>query len=156
MSENSTSFPPDYQLRDRLGHKITRLSRVMQVRLEAVLAPHGLTRLRWCVLASLGGTGALAPSDLAIAIGITRPALSRILKTMEQDGQIERRLTQRDGRSRVVGLTTQGRALLDLCWPKVNADHLHFMDKLNPDQREALDAALHALLANEDDALDDL
>ena len=74
---------PDYELHRRLGYRISVLSRIMQSRLERMIAELGLTRLMWCVLTGVGEEGVITPSELADYIGITRPATSRLLRDME-------------------------------------------------------------------------
>ena len=76
----------DFQLHQRLGYKVSRLSRIMQSRLERLIAEQGLTRLMWCVLTGIGDEGVSTPSELADYIGITRPATSRLLREMGGQG----------------------------------------------------------------------
>jgi len=44
-----------YLLHQRLGWRVSRLARIMQSRLEEVLARDNLTRLMWVVLCGLEG-----------------------------------------------------------------------------------------------------
>ena len=149
-------MPKDYQLQERLGYKLSRLSRMMQGRLEAGLARHDLTRLKWCVLSGVGIEGHDAPSDLADHIGITRPAISRLLKDMIKDGLLERQLVEADGRSRKISVTPLGQEKLRACWPMVESNQDHFIRKLTSDQRTMLNDALRCLIAGESDAFEDL
>ncbi|WP_342074926.1 MarR family winged helix-turn-helix transcriptional regulator [Yoonia sp. SS1-5] len=149
-------MPKDYHLHDRLGFKLTRLSRLMQGRLEAGLAEHDLTRLKWCILSGVGIEGHNAPSELADHIGITRPAISRLLKAMIKDGLIERSLVEDDGRSRQISVTALGSKKLDACWPMVEANQEHFLNKLSEAQKDALNDALRDMIAGEADMLEDL
>lgn len=150
------AMPKDYHLHERLGFKLSRLSRLMQSRLETGLAEHGLTRLKWCVLAGVGMEGHSAPSDLADHLGITRPAISRLLKAMIKDGLIERSLVEEDGRSRQISITEFGQQKLQACWPMVDANQDHFLQKLSAQQRQDLNQTLSDMMQGEADAFDDL
>ena len=82
----NTSAPASYRLHDRLGFRVSRLAAVMRASLDAELSQLGLTRLEWCVLASIALEGITAPSGIAENIGITRPTASRTFKQMRDKG----------------------------------------------------------------------
>lgn len=149
-------MPKDYQLHERLGFRLSRLSRLMQGRLEVELAKHDLTRLQWCVLSGVAVEGLNAPSELADHIGITRPAISRLLKSMIKEGLVERSLVEEDGRSRQISVTPLGAERLSACWPMVEANQEHFLAKLTDAQRGDLDAILRDLIRDETDTFDDI
>lgn len=147
---------PDYALHSRLGFRLSRLSRIMQARLEAQLAPLGLTRLMWCALTGIGDEGVRSPSDLADYIGMTRPALSRLLRGMEARGLIARRgRASRDGRAVSLTLTDAGEKTLAAARPLVEAHRAHFDAKLPGPQMANLLAALATLQAGEAQSLSD-
>ena len=129
-----------YRLHDRLGYRVSRLARIMQTRLEAVLAEEGLTRMMWLVLTGLGEDGVRTPSELADYIGITRPAASRLLRRMEDRGFVVRADGDGDGRSIALGLTEAGREVVDRARPRVDDMTTHFVSKLDP--------ATHSVLMN--------
>ncbi|NBN63925.1 MarR family winged helix-turn-helix transcriptional regulator [Pannonibacter tanglangensis] len=145
-----------YRLHSRLGYRVSRLSRVIQVRIEAVLAPHGLTRLMWCVLTGVGEEGLHAPSELADYVGVTRPTMSRLLRTLEQRGYVQRRpVVSGDARGVEIGLSEAGRQLVvDLRAP-IDGVTRHFTDKLTAEQQAALMQAIDALMEGESRALAD-
>ncbi|MEP1520418.1 MarR family transcriptional regulator [Ascidiaceihabitans sp.] len=145
-----------YQLQNRLGFKLSRLSRIMQSRLGADLAAHGLTRLKWCVLASVEMEHLNTPSELADNIGIARPAMSRLLKAMTKDGLIERRLNTEDGRARQIMVTARGKQKVATCWPLVQANQDHFLNKLSADQHDSLNEALRLMIRDEAGTFDDI
>lgn len=156
MKKDNETMPKDYHLQDRLGFKLSRLSRLMQVRLDTELARHDLSRLKWCVLSGVELERHDSPSELANHIGITRPAVSRLLKAMIGDGLIERSLTEEDGRSRKINVTALGRQKVAACWPFVEQNQQYFLNKLTSEQRDALNQALHDLISGETGAFDDL
>ena len=136
-----------YLLHQRLGWRVSRLARILQARLEAILADEGLTRLMWVVLCGLGEDGIETPSELAEYIGITRASTSRLLTTLERRALIRRHGAQSpDGRQVALALTDKGRAILTRYRPEADAMSAHFLSKLGPGQADALMDAL-ALLA---------
>ena len=142
---------PHYTLHDRLGYRVSRLARIMQTRLEAVLAEEGLTRMMWLVLTGIGEDGVRTPSELADYIGITRPAASRLLKRMEARGFVVRAEGDGDGRSVDLGLTEAGQEVLDRARPRVDAMTAHFVSKLDGATYAALMDGLAGLAEGEHD-----
>lgn len=145
-----------YALREQLGFKMSRTSRLMQQRLEAVLATQGLTRLTWCVLSSIGLEGISTPSGIADNLGVTRPMLSRLIKSMTRGGLITVTLDPDDGRNRQLGLTAKGAETLAVCRPLVQENNQHFARKLTPAQMEHLHALVDLLAEGEETYLDTL
>lgn len=134
----------------RLGQRVSRLARIMQVQLEGDLAPPGLTRLGALVLSGIGDEGLCTPSDLADHAGITRPALSRLLRGLEHRGLITRSPGQAgDGRQTAVALTPEGTAALVRVRAAFDAVQDHFAAKLTPEVLVALAATLDTLAAGE-------
>ena len=145
---------PSYSLRDGLGYRLSRLSKLMQARLDQRLAPQGVTRIKWCVLSGVGLEGITTPSGLADHIGITRQAMSRLLLQMIGDGLIDRRLDASDGRARHIALTKLGYARLAVCLPLVLENQRHFAAKLPTAEMAQLSRLIDAMLLGEDTALD--
>ncbi|MEP0962748.1 MAG: MarR family transcriptional regulator [Roseobacter sp.] len=145
-----------YALRQQFGFKLSRTSRLMQQRLEAVLAPEGMSRLTWCVLSSIGLEGISTPSGIADNLGVTRPMLSRLIRTLIEKGLIQRALDADDGRNRKLSLTVEGREKLKTCRPLVQANNTYFSQKLTAVQMRELHEILDALLLGEEPYLDTL
>ncbi|WP_127104887.1 MarR family winged helix-turn-helix transcriptional regulator [Pararhodobacter zhoushanensis] len=143
-----------YRLHTRLGFRVSRLARLMQARHEAALAEDGLTRLGAAVLGGVGDEGVSAPSELAAYVGITRPAMSRLLRGLETRGFISRAPGDGDGRQTCVLLTPKGEAALTRARAAGDALQAHFAAKLSPDALSALTAALALLAADEPDPTD--
>ena len=143
-----------YRLRERLGYRLSRASRTLQERLETQLNALGLSRLTWCVLSGVGLEGQATPSELADHIGVTRPVISRALKSMVEAGLIARTLSDKDGRGRNIAVTPAGMDLLDVCRPIVERHQSYFMDKLTAQQKSQLSDILDALMDGEDGRLD--
>lgn len=145
-----------YRLHQRLGYRASRLARIMQTRLEALIAEHGLTRLMWCVLTGVGEEGVRTPSDLADYVGVTRPAVSRLLRVLEQKGMLRRINGEgRDGRAVRIELTPYGDEVTRRTRVAVDRLNAHFTGKLSPDHLAAVLSGLEILAAGEDAELTD-
>ncbi|MCV0425602.1 MAG: MarR family transcriptional regulator [Roseibium sp.] len=121
----------DFTLHNRIGFKVTRLARIMEARLEKQLSEHGITRLMWCVLRGVGMENVTTPSELADYICIARPAVSRLLKTMEERGLLERINVNDDKRFTEVALTKLGVSKMKACHVLVRELNEHFSGKLD-------------------------
>jgi len=139
-----------YRLHQRLSFRIARLARILHARLEAELAPHGLTRLMWLILYGVGVDGVETPSGLASYLGVARPSISRLLHRMQTDGLIQRDASpEGDGRNVQLSLTEAGRQLLGELLPRIDAHNEHFCMKLDPVALSALMDTLDRLAAGE-------
>ncbi len=142
-----------YRLHHRLGFRVSRLARLMQARHESALPP-GLTRLGAAVLGGVGDEGIATPSDIAAYVGITRPAMSRLLSGLERKGLVARVPTGGDGRQIHVVLTESGTLALAEVRRAAESLQAHFAAKLTPAELAMLTAALARLAEGEPDPTD--
>ena len=153
---NGATEMHEYELHKRLGYRASRLSRIMQSRLEGTICAHGLTRLMWCVLTGVGEEGVKTPSELADYVGVTRPAMSRLLRALEDKGYLNRRNAGgRDGRAVVIELTERGAEITRETRKEVDALNAHFTSKLPPEHLKAVLTGLAILAEGEGDDLTD-
>ncbi|WP_170328672.1 homoprotocatechuate degradation operon regulator HpaR [Ruegeria arenilitoris] len=87
---------------------------------ETVMAPirdmlHDiqLTEQKWRILRVLDELGEIEQSAIAHEACLLLPSLTRILRTMEAEGQITRRQDNEDKRRTMVRITDAGRAVLE-------------------------------------------
>ncbi len=139
-----------YTLHNRVGFKVTRLARIMEERLEKQLAEHGITRLMWCVLRGVGMEEVGTPSGLAQYMSIARPAISRLLKTMEEKGLLERVNTSDDKRYTEIVLTELGEQKMADCHVLVRELNTHFSSKLDDQQYQQFMETIDQLTEGED------
>lgn len=140
----------EFTLHNRVGFKVTRLARIMEARLEKQLSAHGVTRLMWCVLRGVGLEDVNTPSGLAEYICIARPAISRLLKSMEEKGFLERSGIHDDKRYTEVVLTELGEEKLRACHILVRELNDHFTNKLDEETYNMLMDAIDKLTEAED------
>lgn len=106
---------------------ITSIMRVQQVflaRVESVLRPHGLTFARYEVLRLLGFSrrGALPVGKIGERLQVHPASVTNAVQRLEADGLVERQANPRDGRSVIAAITPKGRALVDECTDRLNAE----------------------------------
>jgi len=106
------------------------------------------------VVTGVGEEDVRTPSELADYVGVTRPAMSPLLRAMEDKGLLRRINGEaRDGRAVQIELTDLGAEVTRTA--RVAADKLnaHFTAKLPPDQLAAVLDGLENLAAGEDSDL---
>lgn len=85
--------------------------RVMEP-VRGMLAESGVTEQKWRVLRVLEETGQIEPTVIASEACLHLPSLSRILKSMESDGLVQRKEDLEDRRKTLVAISDAGRAIL--------------------------------------------
>ena len=136
-----------YRLHRRLSYQMSLATKLMQSSLDGALAPQKISLMQWYILAGVEIENQCSPSDLAAYIGVSRPAVSRLLKSMESDKLIERNIIGEDGRTRMLTLTDDGREKLHASWADIQKHELCFMSKLSTAQLDALNDIINTLLA---------
>ncbi|MHB8690998.1 MAG: MarR family winged helix-turn-helix transcriptional regulator [Solirubrobacteraceae bacterium] len=111
---------------------------------EELLAEQGLPLTSYDVLVHLGEAPAtrLRMSELAERILLSKSGLSRVVDVLERQGLVERERDLRDGRGTYAKLTRLGKAKLRAAHrAHVRGVRARYLDKLTPEQLEALAAA---------------
>ena len=86
-----------------------RVSRRWRKLLNERLKDLGVTQARWFTMVCLQrGGGGLTQRELAHLMTIENPTLVRLLDSLEEQGLIERRHSERDRRARLLYLTNAG------------------------------------------------
>lgn len=111
---------------------------------EELQAEQGLPLTSYDVLVHLGeaeGTR-LRMSELAERILLSKSGLSRVVDVLERQGLVERERDLSDGRGTYATLTRSGKARLRAAHrAHVRGVRARYLDKLTPEQLEALAAA---------------
>lgn len=103
---------PDRFTQIPLGMQMASVVRHWRSVVDAHMQPLNLTQSRWELMAQLERLGdGVIQSELAAALGIEMPSLTRSLEQLEQQGVIKRRRSHIDGRARTVHFTAKGREL---------------------------------------------
>lgn len=108
--------------------------------------PRDLSLTSAATLATLERTGPRRITDLAVAGGVTQPAMTVLVRAMEESGLVERKGDASDRRVTLVCLTEDGASYVRARRRAGVHEFVRLIDKLTDDEVEALTAALPALL----------
>lgn len=115
--------------------------------LEATVhRPRGLSLAGFRVLFTTWIHGQLEPRELARLAGVSRAAVSGVLKTLERDGLVSRARDQADGRLVTVRATEEGVDLLRNVYQAQNRRERQHFASLTPGQLRQFEALMQLLL----------
>ncbi len=130
--------------------RILRAAEIIQSRLDAVAAEHGLSHKGdMDVLAALRRVGPpyeASPSRLARAVQLTTGGMTNRLDRLEKANLIVRRRDTADRRGVIVGLTAMGKDVCDTAFAAVLSEQARLVQVLSDDQRDTASVALKGLL----------
>lgn len=124
-------------------------SRFLQDLESTVHRPRGLSLAGFRVLFTTWIHDQLEPRELARLSGVTRAAVSGVLKTLERDGLIARNREQDDRRLVTVRVTQAGESLLRETYAAQNRREVEHFASLQPEQVEQLHSLMQRLLASD-------
>lgn len=110
-----------------------------------VLATDRVTWTSFVGLWVLWVWGELGANAFADAVGISRPTATGVLRTLEGRGWVTRRADPTDGRSVLVSLTLEGRAMIEDLFPRFNAEESSIAGALGTSDQERLASMLRDL-----------
>jgi DNA-binding MarR family transcriptional regulator len=96
-------------------------------------------------LATIERRGPLTPSEVARCERIQRPTATRVLARLEDAGLIARAADPADGRSSLVSITDEGRALLERLRTRKDLFLARRLDELEPGEIATLERAADIL-----------
>jgi len=97
-----------------LALKLTVIARVMRNRFDLSIAPHGVTRAQWTLIAIVSRRPGTSQRIVAEALEVTEAAAGRLIERLCSDGLLERRQDSEDKRAWRVYLTPAAEPLLTL------------------------------------------
>lgn len=119
-----------------VGYWASLLSRSMEAEFSRHLAPYGLTRMSYAVLASMVFDDRLTPSGIADALGVDRAAVTRLLDKLEAQKLIARDRDAGDRRSVLLRGLPRGEALANEMREHSRSVNAHFTKALTRDETE--------------------
>jgi DNA-binding MarR family transcriptional regulator len=122
-----------------------RLAVVRTARRLRQEAGTGLSPSLTAALATIEAAGPLAPSELADREAIKRPAATRIVARLEEEGLVARATDPGDGRVTLIATTAAGRELLQRVRKRKNAYLARRMRDLPAEDLVALERAASVL-----------
>lgn len=99
------------KLTEQVCYTLYSTSRAVTQAYKPLLEPLNLTYPQYVVMMALWNKDAIKISEIAKLTGISNATLSPLLKRLEVNGYIERRLTEIDERQKSLVLTVSGKAL---------------------------------------------
>jgi DNA-binding MarR family transcriptional regulator len=133
--------------------RITRVSSLVHRELETVFAQWGLAGSDFDVLATLRRSGPpyrLTPGELSTSTMVTSGGMTKLLDRLERRDLIRREPDPRDRRGKLIGLTDEGRALVDEAVAAHVANEERLLAVLAPRDRDRLVSVLRPLLVSLD------
>ncbi len=125
--------------------KLLRASRAVVGVVEPLLAAHGLTTTQLGVLEALLHKGPMGQRELGRKVLTSAANMTDVLDKLQGRGLIARCRDTADRRSVTVGLTDEGRALIEGLFPRHAADIARAMGGLSRTELERLAALLRKL-----------
>ena len=125
--------------------RLHRLANALTPELVQVYREHGLNEGEFDVLAALRRAGApyeRAPGELAASTMVTTGAMTKRLDRLVDAGLVTRRVSEIDGRGRVVALTTPGRELIDRAYTDHLANERRLLAHFTQQERRTLETLL--------------
>ncbi len=129
--------------------RLHRLADALRDDLVAVYRRHGLGEGEFDVLATVRRSGApyeLAAGELARRTMVTTGAVTKRIDRLEALGLVARRVSDQDGRGRVVQLTDAGHRVIDDAFTEHVANEHRLLAPLDEDQRASLENLLRTWL----------
>lgn len=129
---------------------ISMLANVYDVIVQAHLRQENLSAPRWRLLlhlyaAELRGEAAVSPTQLSRFQNVTKNTISSLLRSLEEDGLIERELDRHDRRQFHIRLSNAGRELIRSSTPGHITYLNHLVSDLTPAEIDQLCALLEKL-----------
>ncbi len=127
------------RLADFLPYQLSIASNAVSTRIaEQYRKRFALKTTEWRIMAVLGDGGALTQRDLSQLTLMDKVPVNRACKRLEDRGLVQRSPNAKDGRSHMLELTAEGRAVHAGIMPLARKIEEELFDVLSPEQREAL------------------
>ena len=140
---------PAHRLADFLPYQLSVASNAVSSRIaEQYRRRFDLRTTEWRIMAVLGDAGALTQRDLSRLTLIDKVPVNRACKKLEDRGLARRMPNSRDGRSHLLELTEQGRAMHARIMPLARHIEEELFSVLDAAERTQLKSLLARLLEN--------
>lgn len=136
----------EYQLSSFLPYQLSVASNaVSSLIAERYRKRFGLKITEWRIMAVLGDAGRLTQRDLTEATLMDKVAVNRACKVLEERGLIARARNVNDGRSHMLELTDEGRAIHREVMPLARATERELFDGFDRDEEAKLRSMLERM-----------
>lgn len=132
----------------RLGYLIHDVSRLRRVSYDRELAPLGITRSQWWVLAFISRNDGLPQTQLANELDVGKVALGSLIDRLQFAGFVERHADEKDRRVKRVYLTEKARGLIHNIEPINDSFNARILQGIPRDDLELVSRTLYAMKKN--------
>ncbi|QAY71265.1 MarR family winged helix-turn-helix transcriptional regulator [Xylanimonas protaetiae] len=129
---------------DLAGELLTTVERVVRL-LREISAAGGLSATTVSVLSRLERSGPSRLTELAVASGVTQPAMSQLVARLDHEGLVARSATPEDKRVVLIEITDHGRTVLESRRVERRTALADVLALVPDDDQRAIAAALPAL-----------
>lgn len=140
------NLPPVSDLETHLGFWLRMVSNHVSHAFASRLAGIGVTVAEWCLLRMLYDKEPTPPSALAVGMGMTRGAITKLADRLIAKSLVKRKASKGDGRAQTLALTPRGIALVPQLAALADANDTEFFGSLSDDERDALAHTLKQLV----------
>lgn len=138
--------PASKRLSDFLPYQLSVASNAVSRRIaEQYRKRFGIRTTEWRIMAVLGDSGAHTQRELCRLTLMDKVPVNRACKVLEERGLARRQPNARDGRSHLVELTAEGRAIHARIMPLAEAIEAELFSVLDASERAALSAMLNRI-----------
>lgn len=117
---------------------LLRARETVMLPIREMLAKTGLSEQKWRVLRVVAESGPMDQTLISDRACLLLPSLTRILRSMEADGLLERAVSADDKRKSMVTITDTGWALLNAHMDEANAIFQRMREKFGDAEMRAL------------------
>lgn len=130
-----TDADPSRELRGRVTPMLGILAQLFEARMSALLKDHRITYTQLATMYHLRGIDEAAPvGELAAAMQINQPGMSKVVKRLTDDGLTETSSSPTDARRKLVSITDRGRTLIDEVGVTLDSDVDQWFDGWQVDE----------------------
>jgi len=137
---------PEWDL--RLGYLIHDVSRLRRMMFDRALAPLGITRSQWWVLAFISRKDGLPQTQLANELDVGKVGVGALIDRLESSGFVVRQADPVDRRVKRVYVTKQARGFLEKLRKETDKFNERIARGIDRGQLEATSDALLAMKRN--------
>jgi DNA-binding MarR family transcriptional regulator len=137
---------PEWDL--RLGYLIHDVSRLRRMMFDRALAPLGITRSQWWVLAFISRKDGLPQTQLANELDVGKVAVGALIDRLESSGFVVRQADPVDRRVKRVYVTKQARSFLGRIRKETDKFNAQIVNGIDRKQLEATSDSLLAMKRN--------
>ena len=138
-----SKHPTSQRLADFLPYQLSIASNAVSSRIaEQYRRRFALKTTEWRIMAVLGDSGPLTQRDLSQITLMDKVPVNRACKTLESRNLAERKPNAADGRSHLLELTAEGRAVHSRIMPLALDIERELFSALDRDEREQLKSML--------------